>query len=95
MEKYFPRLQEIIVQRYDFLFDYNFDLLCQLLSWFNADTYQIAFTSSLNLQSTNGSDKCLEICQKVKATEYLSGPSGENYLDSDKFVGKNIKVRFH
>lgn len=94
-DKYFPRIQEIITKRYEFLFDYNYDLLCQFLSWFNVETYHVAFTSGLNLESKNGSDKCLEICKKLNATTYLSGISGKDYLDLNKFKEANIDVIFH
>lgn len=93
--EYYPRIEEIICQKHYFLFDYNYDFICQIMSWLNIGTPHIAFTSSLNLQSDNGSDKCLEICQKLMATSYLSGKSGEDYLNVDKFNKLGIQVEFH
>jgi len=93
--QYFPRIKEIICKKYDTLFDYNFELLCQMLIWFDIRTPFLGFTSSLNLISENGSDKCLEICQKVDADTYLSGSSGKDYLDLSLFEKNNIKVVFH
>jgi len=83
----YPRIDQIINQKHTFIFDYNYELLCQLLSWFNVGTYHIAFTSSLKLESQNGSDKCLET--------YLSGQSGKDYLDLKKFDEANIDIMFH
>ena len=40
------------------------------------------------------SDLILEICKKLKATKYLSGVSGKNYLDLESFRKENIKVVF-
>ncbi len=94
-EQYFPRIKEIICKKYDFLFDYNFELLCQMLIWFDIKTPLMGFTSLLNLESVNGSDKCLEICQKSDADTYLSGSSGKDYLNLDSFEKNNIKVVFH
>ena len=40
------------------------------------------------------SDLVLEICQKFKATTYLSGPFGRDYLDLKKFSDLGIQVIF-
>ena len=40
------------------------------------------------------SERLLDICKKFKATNYLSGPSGRNYLDFNIFKEENIKVTF-
>lgn len=39
-------------------------------------------------------DKLLEICQKVGATYYLSGPAAKNYIDDDKFKNANITLEY-
>jgi hypothetical protein len=37
-------------------------------------------------------DRVLELLDKVKANEYISGPSAKNYLNEEKFIDKNIKL---
>lgn len=37
-------------------------------------------------------ERLVDLCEKVGATEYISGPAAKDYLDVDKFVTKNIKV---
>jgi hypothetical protein len=37
-------------------------------------------------------ERVLELLNKVKADEYISGPSARNYLNEEKFVEKNIKL---
>lgn len=39
-------------------------------------------------------DRLVEICLHYKCSEYLSGPSGRNYLDIDKFNRNGISVIF-
>ena len=39
-------------------------------------------------------DKLLEICQKVGATHYLSGPAANDYIDDDKFKNANITLEY-
>ena len=41
-----------------------------------------------------GTDRLVDICLKNSATEYISGVSGANYLDLDKFYEAGIKVTF-
>ncbi|MEO6252348.1 MAG: WbqC family protein [Ferruginibacter sp.] len=37
-------------------------------------------------------ERLVDLCQKVEATEYISGPAAKDYLDVEQFVNKNIKV---
>ena len=92
---YYPRIEEIIKEKFEFLFDYNCRLFMQIKEWLNIKTPILTLTSELELQSEDGSDKCLEICQKLKADTYLSGASGKDYLKLDKFNQAGIQVEFH
>jgi hypothetical protein len=40
-------------------------------------------------------DLILELCIKVGATTYLSGPFGRDYLDEDAFEKAGIKLKYH
>jgi hypothetical protein len=44
--------------------------------------------------SQSGSELITEICQKVDATEYLSGRDGKNYLKVESFLALGIKLDF-
>jgi hypothetical protein len=41
------------------------------------------------------SELVLELCRKVGANEYLSGPLGRDYLDLERFRAAGIGVKFH
>lgn len=51
-------------------------------------------SSDLDPQKTK-SDLVLELCQKVEATTYISGPLGRDYLDVGPFKQAGIEVLFH
>jgi len=51
-------------------------------------------SSDLSPQSKK-SDLILELCKKVGATCYLSGPFGRDYLNADEFEDVGIELRFH
>lgn len=41
-----------------------------------------------------GTERLVDICKRLNATEYLSGKSGRNYLDLKQFDEAGIKVSF-
>ena len=53
---------------------------------------KIILASSLEIEG-NKSELLANICKKLNATTYLSGPSGKDYLDLTYF--NNIKVEYH
>lgn len=53
----------------------------------------MVYASSLNVSGSK-TDLLLDICDKTHATTYLSGPSGKDYLELEKFENDNIKVDF-
>ena len=87
--KFFQRLYE---KNFDFLLDLNMEIINYLLKKFTITTETIR-ASELNITST-GSDRILDICKKLKATSYLSGIHGKNYLKLEDFKKNNIKIDF-
>ncbi len=54
----------------------------------------IHYSSALNCGGKK-SELVLEICQKLGATTYISGPFGRDYLEREKFDAAGIKILFH
>ena len=54
-----------------------------------------SFVNSADLH-TNGTkdDKLIEICQRLEATHYLSGPSAKNYIIEEKFRNANVGLSY-
>lgn len=51
-------------------------------------------SSELSPQSKKA-DLILELCLKVGATTYLSGPFGRDYLDEDAFEKTGVELKYH
>ena len=51
-------------------------------------------SSTLNI-NTKGTQRLVDICKKVNATEYLSGQGGKDYLDVSLFENEKIKIIYH
>ena len=72
------------------LLELNVILIKTILKQLDIKT-KIIFSSELKT-TTTGSDRILEICKKLKATSYLSGIQGPNYLKIDDFKTNNIEL---
>lgn len=55
---------------------------------------KLVMASELNPEGAK-SDLVLNICRALKATTYISGPFGRDYLDRDRFREAGIKIVFH
>ena len=69
----------------------NLDIFLELLAL--KDT-TIMHSSEMKCSGSN-SDLILNICRDLKATSYISGPFGRQYLDEDKFAASGIDVIYH
>jgi hypothetical protein len=92
-EKYYPELEQIVIQCDTSLLNFNLSLIEWLRKSLDINT-PIGFSSDLDLKCRK-SDLILEICCLLEADKYLSGPSGIEYLDVNSFYRKGIDVFFH
>lgn len=92
-EKYSDFFKSIYEKKWENLIEVIDITLQFLLQQLNITT-KILKASQLELQGSKEM-LVLEICKKLNATEYLSGPDGRNYLTLDLWKRNNIKVAFH
>lgn len=81
LEKHFSRLADL-----------NNSLILIFLDYLGF-TGEVVKASTLGV-SGFGSDLVLDICRKLGATEYLSGPGGKNYMKLEEFEHAGIRVVF-
>jgi hypothetical protein len=94
-DKYYPVIEKTINISLNYLIEYNMHFLFLLWYWFGIDRkFYLASELGLNPE-LKATDLLLEICKKLKADTYLSGPSGKDYLELEKFKEANIEVIFH
>jgi len=86
-------LDEIYVNNtWDKLSDFNIFVTKLLAKVLNINA--IFMNSAQMHTSGTKDDKLLEICQKVGATHYLSGPAAKDYIDDEKFINANITLEY-
>ena len=71
----------------------NSDIIKIICSNFFKMEKSFYFQSELNV-SGKGSDLIIEICKKLGAKEYISGPGGLNYLNEKSFYDWDITVNY-
>jgi len=63
--------------------------ICEILA------LKTKFINAIDLKtSEQKDDKLIEICQKIGADFYLSGPAAKNYIIPNKFTEKNIQLAY-
>ena len=88
---YAPFLKGIYCeQKWEKLVDLNITIINHLVTWLGITT-SLVLASNLGVTGKS-TDLLLRICQELKASAYLSGKFGRNYLDASKFTEKNIQV---
>jgi hypothetical protein len=92
-EEYFDKLQSVVTNDHKNLVDLNIDLIDFFRDELEIKTPTVR-SSDLNILTAK-SEMNLDICIKLKADSYISGPSGLEYLDLSSFKDNNINVLIH
>ena len=79
---------------FDKIIDLNLSLIQNIRDYLGIDT-PTARASKMCCDNLKGSDLILEICSQSNTRTYISGPNGINYLESEKFLKKEIEIVYH
>lgn len=85
-------LCELISKPYELLVDFNLEISLFLMDKLGVKP-EWCLASSLKTEHS-GSDLILEICQKMNATDYLSGKDGKDYLKGEDFTINGIQIYY-
>ncbi len=92
-KEHFPALEAALLTPYDKLVDLNlatFGWLTRALDM----PWKVQRSSELGIDGRK-TERLVAICQKFKATEYLTGDAARDYLEEDKFQELGVTVRWH
>jgi hypothetical protein len=93
-EAFYPFVEDILLQEENNLakfIAYSLQKICNLLS------IETTIMISSYIEKNNdlkGQDKIIEICKKVKATNYINAIGGTSLYDDDIFLKNNISLNF-
>ncbi len=86
--------EELFQKNFRYLSELNERILLYLLSCFEISV-DVVRTSQLAVDpSLHKTDLMLAYLKKVGAGVYISGPSGRNYLETEKFPQNNVALKF-
>ncbi len=83
---------KIYKKDFTYLADLNIEIIKYILLYLDIKTTVIK-ASELNL-SEKGSDLILQICRNLKASKYISGVGGKEYLREIDFTASNIEIEY-
>jgi hypothetical protein len=86
-------LEELYLNcRYIYLTDVNMHFI-QAINDLLGITTEIRFSSEFEL-AEGKTDRLIDICTYLEASDYYSGPSAKSYLDHERFFAKDIQVHY-
>ena len=86
--------EELYQKDFEYPWQINLEIISYLLRCFEIDT-EVITSSEMDLDpELHGTDLLITILESVCADTYLSGLSGRNYLDFEKFPQNNKDLRF-
>lgn len=86
--------EKLYKEKFEYLWQINEKIIFYLLKCFDINT-EIIKSSDLDLDpNLRKTDLPIAILKNIGAKAYLSGPSGKNYLEFDKFKENDIKLEF-
>jgi len=92
-DKYYPYLEDLLKLKDEYLYTFNVRFLNYFLECLDIKIEKI-YSSKLNLVESK--DKMvLELCTKTKASTYVAGISGKDYLNENDFKKIGVNLYHH
>lgn len=93
LNTYFGMFEEIYSKEWKYLIDIDMTFIFTLMEELGLTT-KIKFSSSLGIMGKS-TQRVIDICLYLKASEYLSGDAAKDYLDESLFFQNDIKLEYH
>lgn len=91
-KSYKKEIENIYQESWDYLSDLNILIIKKISELLGGNIPK--FVRSSELQNIKGkkTDRLLSILEKIEANEYISGPAAKDYIETEKFKEKDIKL---
>jgi len=92
--KYLPLLKSFYARHDELIADFTIETTIALAR--ELGIAHTKFMRSSELQGIDGqkTDRLIQILTRVGATEYISGPSARDYIETEKFTGAGIRLEY-
>lgn len=92
-DQYFPGLEEALNTEHELLIDLNLATFRWLTHSLDLP-WKVVRSSQLDVPGRK-TERLVALCEKFKATDYLTGDAARDYLDERRFEGAGVKVHWH
>lgn len=92
-KNYCSLLESIFSRRDDYLADFTCATTEMIARELGIRHTEFVRSSRMQAEGTK-TDRLIDILKKVQATHYISGPSGQSYIEKDKFLDAGISLEF-
>ena len=92
-EQQFVFFERLYDRSWDRLVALNLEILRQLMKVLDVQV-PIHLASEMDIEETHPTGRLIEICGKLGASVYLSGPSGRDYLEVERFEKAGLGLQF-
>ena len=72
----------------------NHHFITEICNYLRINT-KITFSSDYKLLEEGKTEKLVNLCEQLNASEYFSGPAAKNYMEESLFSEKNIKISYY
>lgn len=86
-------LEPFYQQQPEYLADFTVELTIAISRWMGITHTQFLRSSELGAQGAK-TDRLIDVLKKVGATEYISGPSAQDYIETEKFAEAGIGLEY-
>jgi hypothetical protein len=91
-ESYEKELFDVYTQQFITISELNTYFIKKISRLLNIET-RFIFSTDLDPQGIK-EDRVIDICHKIGADTYISGPAARNYADDNKFKSEKIELRY-
>ncbi|MEA4907527.1 MAG: WbqC family protein [Chloroflexi bacterium] len=93
-DHYAPALKEFYQQRPSLLADFTVPLTIHLARQLGIQHTQFVRSSSLEGITGHKTERLIQLLVRLGATEYISGPSAQDYIETEKFDQAGIRLEY-
>jgi hypothetical protein len=92
----FPLIENLYQQaaQLEYLSEINYLFLKNICDFLGINT-TLRFSSEFDTSEENKTQRLVNICKELGATEYYSGPAAKDYMEENLFSKENIAVKYY
>jgi hypothetical protein len=93
-KQYLPLLESFYERRDEFIADFTVEITIKLARELGNSHTRFLRSSELDGITGEKTDRLIQILKRVGATHYISGPSAQDYIETEKFVAADITLEY-